>query len=324
MPQIISTVHIGNRDYGNEVEQLRGFCKFILADHSRILLLRHLTMTHQDLNFLQHSDLKLLSGVFEGATRLEYLSMARPELYLLAAPSISTSLINCPRLRDLSFENVGQVTGEMIRHLRGLRKLQIPLHMNTLAIIQQSQPTLEILLSSFGNMDYLQLDGFGAWRNVRALKIPMAARMTGDLYSAFPNVRDLMVIGSPRTQAQHTSSPSERWSQLDIATGTLQALVAVGLPSSLRELRCITVLTYQGMEDLEKDYPHSVDLFLRLVQKVKPSTLSFGIDLKSTTIDAEFFVRLAKSARDLNYLGITVPVHTGSRVFADLVSSAPP
>lgn len=193
LPYLLRSVHIRNNP-----EQLRNFCESMLVDARRIQLLHHLMLglIQDDSVSAILGPLDLLASVLEKATNLESFHFTAAEFCISLEPRLSDAIVRCPRLVSIGVQHVGERVSDIISRMHGLREISMPMRFDAITVLQPFQNTLETLYLTLAASGPVSFDAVGSWPQVRRLQIHLQEDISGDLITAFPNIREVSLIGT--------------------------------------------------------------------------------------------------------------------------------
>jgi hypothetical protein len=335
MPRIVSSVHL-SRDH----RQVFDFCHFMLSDPSRwIPHLRTLTISAGAMLHVCCADHTFfpavpfgfqLADVLTQAYNLQQVYLNGIEELISYVPRIGDALVECPRLSDVSFRGMRDLSREVLLRKEGLRYIDIDNAGDVLPLLKRSRSTLEEVLFMFPTNSTVHFHNVGQWPRVHSLKI---GRGTGiqraHLATSFPNLRDLSFWSddydpnTPETRA-HNEQASECWPSLNYLGGDLLCLHMLALTCHVRELFVDTVLSpglyYHGPE-LDTPYKYA-EIFLELIRVTAPTVLfcAVGHDM----LDDIFYKRFAQLTPRLTFFDVIINTYISRRSFLDQVVCAVP
>ena len=333
MPRLVSSVHL-NRDH----RQVFDFCEFMLSDAQRwIPLLRILTistgaMLHACCSM--HTTLPTvpfgfhLAEVLSQACNLERVYLNGIEDLISYIPRIGHALVNCTRLKSISFRGVGPLARDVLLRKEGLRYIDVDNAEDVVPLLQCSRASLEEVLFMFPINSYQDFDNVGLWPRVHTLKSGRGTKIRRQqLAKSFPNLRSLSFWSDDYdTETQFlrvmNEQDSECWPNLKYLGGDLLCLHTLALTCHVRELFVDTVLApglyYHGPE-LDTAYNYT-ELFLELLEVTSPKVLFFAID--HNIWEDSFYTRLADCAPNLSFLDVIINTYISRQSFIDQVVHA--
>ena len=285
--------------------QVSAFCQFLLADRSRLLYLRELTIkstafgVKRRIEFQRTADFTAaaeLADMLVKARRLKNLSIACFEDLLAREPRIADAICALPELVEISLDNCGQLAiGVLIRLRSPIRRVKFT------ALFNRKLPTFFHRLQSQGQIEALDLSNLdlsdGSQPHGEVHELPPMPSVRSLCFRASTGRMALFVRAMPNLQRLTLSDvytgvhggqegKGVCWPRLAYLEGTVPDLQHWPVSCPVRWLRLgLTAYHY--------------DTAIDIIRRTTPVVLSLPVETK---VDATFWTRLVAAASGVRHL----------------------